>query len=137
MYRKSYSEQLGDSVPAETKLKALERLVKAILRVEDIRYGAYPFQKDNVNEITLVDVEPETVGIRGYDEGIEVYFDSEIYFDERGKRWAEEEYGDDVEIDITKHDFNRSRLIACFSIRDDPWELIKELEAKLAEKNAN
>lgn len=116
---KQYYEKVQDP-PAEVKVECLERLLRYITTAEEIRYIFHSNLPSG--RIELVDVDPDNIKFRGYDEGLEIGWDTEPYRDDYLKEILEED-----------DDIIRSRPLCEIWFHTDPWDKIQKLEAKVKE----
>lgn len=107
-----------DGSSTEDKVKALERILKAITYAEEITYhGKGP------TYIRFHDADPRGLKLRGYSEGLDLDWDAEPY--ERAVHFVDE-LEDKLEAEATK--ITDARLVGEVWLFDDPWKKIEWLE---------
>lgn len=102
------------------KVEILERILRDLTGATEIRWDSVHIWKGQINGyVQLVGADPDDVKLGGYDNGLELGYDSEPYDDEMlGKK------------------VKSSRIIVDVWIGPDPWKRVEELESQLKEKKA-
>ena len=103
------------------KVEALERILKSSARADEIRYKK--FGKEGFLYVYIVNTDPDSFDLKGYDEGLDLTWDAETYVVN-----PPDEYKDVLE------PLTDARIVAEIMVSEDPWEIIRKLESLLKEK---
>lgn len=106
--------EMPDKCTPENKLKALERILKAITYTEEITYHG----KDPLY-VEFHGASPENFSLRGYAEGLDLDWVAELYDREGFAILGEGELAKDA------------RMVAEIWLFEDPWKTIGELKKEI------